>query len=117
MRLDRTEEMVLYDRLSDEEFDKMEELVDKDTKGYAEDKAGANEGYGDVVMVSQGSSSVSEQVTSLMLDLNYPLDADVSQNLMSGIMESTRNFQAPRTSSMAFEMAGVLLELLFLHHF
>lgn len=48
MRLDRTDEKIIYDRLSDEEFDKMEELVEKDTTGYAEDKEGANEYIGQV---------------------------------------------------------------------
>lgn len=43
MRLDRMDERLIYDRLSDDEFDKMEELVEKDTTGYAEDKASANE--------------------------------------------------------------------------
>jgi nanoRNase/pAp phosphatase (c-di-AMP/oligoRNAs hydrolase) len=81
----------------------------KDTTIVNVDKAGNNEGFGDVVVVGQGASSVSEQVANLMLSLGYPMDPDMSQNLMSGIVASTGNFQSPRTSSLAFEMAGILL--------
>ncbi len=81
----------------------------KDTTIINIDRAGNNEGFGDVVIVGQGASSVSEQVANLMLSLGYPLDADISQNLIGGIVASTGNFQSPRTSSLAFEMAGILL--------
>jgi len=81
----------------------------KDTTIINIDRAGANEGFGDIVIIGQSASSVSEQVASLMLGLSYPMDSDVSQNLMNGIMNATKNFQSPRTSSLAFEMAGILL--------
>lgn len=81
----------------------------KDTTIINIDRAGNNEGFGDVVIIGQGASSVSEQVANLMLSLGYGLDEDISQNLMSGIVASTGNFQSPRTSSLAFEMAGILL--------
>jgi hypothetical protein len=81
----------------------------KDTTIVNIDRTGNNEGFGDVVIVGQGASSVSEQVANLMLSMGYPFDADVSQNLISGIVASTGNFQSPRTSSLAFEMAGILL--------
>lgn len=81
----------------------------KDTVIVNIDKAGANEGFGDIVIMGQGASSVSEQVANLMLSLNYQVDEDISQNLMSGIISSTGNFQSPRTSALAFEMAGILL--------
>lgn len=81
----------------------------KDTVIVNIDKQGANEGFGDIVVIGQTSSSVSEQVASLMLDMGYPIDADMSQNLMSGVMTATKNFQSPKTSSLAFEMAGILL--------
>ncbi|MEK9208231.1 MAG: hypothetical protein AAB922_07115, partial [Patescibacteria group bacterium] len=57
----------------------------------------------------EGASSVSEQVANILLTLGYPMDPDISQNLMSGLIFATVNFQSPRTSSLAFEMAGVLL--------
>jgi nanoRNase/pAp phosphatase (c-di-AMP/oligoRNAs hydrolase) len=81
----------------------------KDTTIVNVDKAGANEGYGDVVIIGQGASSVSEQVANLILSLAYPMDPDIAQNLMGGIISATGNFQSPKTSSLAFEMAGILL--------
>jgi hypothetical protein len=81
----------------------------KDTAIVNIDKVDVNEGFGDIVIINQESSSVSEQVASLILDMGLSLDPDISQNLMSGIISATRNFQSSRTSSIAFEMAGVLL--------
>lgn len=81
----------------------------KDTAIINIDKASNNEGFGDIIIIGQGASSVSEQVANLMLTLGYSLDADIAQNLISGIVSATGNFQSPRTSSLAFEMAGTLL--------
>lgn len=81
----------------------------KDTSIVNIDRSEGNEGFGDVVVVSQGASSVSEQVANLLLTLSMPTDQDMSQNLMSGIISATQNFQSPKTSSLAFEMAGIML--------
>ena len=81
----------------------------KDTTIINIDKAGANEGFGDIVMIGQSASSVSEQVANVMLTLAYPIDPDVAQNLLSGIVFATGDFQSSMTSSLAFEMAGILL--------
>lgn len=81
----------------------------KDTTIINIDKPGNNEGFGDAVIIGQNASSVSEQVTNVLLSLGYPMDSDIAQNLMSGIVSATGNFQSPRTSSLAFEMAGILL--------
>lgn len=81
----------------------------KDTTIINIDKAGNNEGFGDIVMIGQSASSVSEQVTNVMLTLAYPIDPDVAQNLLSGIVYATGDFQSSMTSSLAFEMAGILL--------
>lgn len=81
----------------------------KDTTIVNIDKPINNEGYGDLVLIGQNSSSVSEQVTDLLLAITYPIDQDMAQNLMSGIISATSNFQSPKTSSLAFEMAGILL--------
>ncbi len=81
----------------------------KDTTIINIDKGQNNESFGEVVIVSQNASSVSEQVANLLMTLSYPMDQDISQNLMSGIISSTGNFQSPKTSSLAFEMAGVLM--------
>ena len=69
-----------------------------------------NQGFGDVVYVSPTFSSVSEQIANIINSLNLPLDQDVAQNLMSGISFATDNFQKPTTSSLAFEMAGILMK-------
>lgn len=68
-----------------------------------------NEGYGDVVLVSQKMSSVSEAVANIIEKLELPMEKDIAQNLLSGISFATENFQNPDTSSLAFEMAGVLM--------
>lgn len=81
----------------------------KDTTIINIDKAGNNEGFGDIVMIGQSASSVSEQVANVMLTLAYPIDPDVAQNLLSGIIHATSDFQSSMTSSLAFEMAGILL--------
>lgn len=69
-----------------------------------------NQGFGDIVLVSPRFSSVCEQIANLINSLGLPLDIDGAQNLMSGISFATDNFQKPTTSSLAFEMTGVLLK-------
>lgn len=68
-----------------------------------------NQGFGDVILVSPRFSSVSEQVTQLLADLNTEPDVDVAQNLLDGISHATENFQSPSTSYLAFEMASILM--------
>jgi hypothetical protein len=81
----------------------------KDTVVVNIDNKAENQGFGDIVMVSNRFSSISEAVTNLILSLNYKIDLDIAQNLMLGIATATDNFQNPQTSSLAFEMAGVLM--------
>lgn len=69
-----------------------------------------NQGFGDVVLVSPEFSSVSEQIGHLLESLAYTIDIDVAQNLLSGISSGTDNFQSPKTSSLAFEMAAKLMQ-------
>lgn len=69
-----------------------------------------NQGFGDVVLVSTGFSSVSEQVATLFESLQLNIDVDIAQNLLSGILEATQNFQSPTTSATAFEIAGALMK-------
>jgi hypothetical protein len=68
-----------------------------------------NQGYGDIVLVSSRFSSISEQITQLLSDLKAPVNNDIAQNLLDGITYETENFQSPKTSFLAFEMAGVLM--------
>lgn len=73
------------------------------------DNKADNQGFGDLVIVSTGSSSVSELVASLIMYLGFPIDQDIAQNLFAGISFATNDFQSPNTSSLAFEMAGILM--------
>ena len=81
----------------------------KDTVVVNIDNKAENQGYGDIVMVSNRFSSISEAVANLILSLNLRIDLDISQNLMLGIATATDNFGDPTTSSLAFEMAGILM--------
>ena len=81
----------------------------KDTIIVNIDNKAENQGFGDIVMVSQRLSSISEGVGSLILSLNLKIDRDIAQNLMLGIAVATNNFQAESTSALAFEMAGTLM--------
>lgn len=81
----------------------------KNTKVVNIDNNPQNQGFGDLVLVSTKLSSVSEQMANILMGLNLPMDPDVSQNLLDGIKNATNNFQNPNTSSLAFEMAGILM--------
>ncbi len=81
----------------------------KDTAIVNVDNSTDNQGYGEIVLVNPQASSVSEIVANIILGLGMTLDQDASQNLLSGISHATRNFSDPKTSSLAFEMAGVAM--------
>lgn len=73
------------------------------------DNKADNQGYGDIVVVSPRFSSVSEQVGHLLQVLSSPIDQDIAQNLLSGILFATDNFQKPATSYVALETAAFLM--------
>ncbi len=81
----------------------------KDTVVVNIDNKAENQGYGDILMVSNRLSSVSEAVANLILTIGLKMDLDMAQNLMLGIAVSTNNFQSDNISPLAFEMAGILL--------
>jgi hypothetical protein len=81
----------------------------KDTLVVNVDNKPENQGFGDIVMASTKFSSVSELITNVIFTVGLKMDLDIAQNLMLGIATATNNFQDPKTSSMAFEMAGVLM--------
>lgn len=74
------------------------------------DNNDANEGFGNVVLVSPKFSSLSEQVADLLLNLEMDIDIDTAQNLLSGVTTATNNFQHPSTSYLAFEIAAILMK-------
>jgi len=61
------------------------------------------------VAVSPAYSSVSELVADILLSLGFQVDQDSAQNLLSGIIYSTKNFQDPKTTPIAFEIASFLM--------
>lgn len=69
----------------------------------------ANERFGDIVLVSDQFTSLSEQVSDLVMTLGLRIDVDTAQNLLDGIISATHDFQNPDASSLAFEMAGILM--------
>jgi hypothetical protein len=81
----------------------------KDTVVVNLDNKPENQGFGDIVMASAKFSSVSEIIANVIFSGGFKMDLDISQNLMLGIATATNNFQDANTSSLAFEMAGVLM--------
>jgi hypothetical protein len=69
-----------------------------------------NAGFGDIVIISPQASSVSEHVADISLILGFSIGQDAAQNMLSGIMHSTNNFQDSKTSSLAFEIASILMK-------
>lgn len=69
-----------------------------------------NQGFGDIVLVSPQFSSVSEQIAEFAFSLGLRIDQDIAQNLLSGITIATKNFQSPQTTSLALEMAGLMMK-------
>lgn len=82
----------------------------KDTTVVNIDNKAQNQGYGDIVLVSPSYSSVSEIIAELLTSMGLEIDSDIAQNLLLGISFATENFQSPKTSSLAFEMAGILMK-------
>lgn len=83
----------------------------KDTTVVNIDNSAENQGFGDVALVSTRLSSLSEEMANLLFNLGLKVDVDIAQNLMWGIMAATENFQSPRTSSLAFQMAAELMKM------
>ena len=54
-------------------------------------------------------SSLSEHMTQLLSDLRSPVDTDIAQNLLDGIINATDSFKSSKTTYLAFEMAGILM--------
>jgi hypothetical protein len=54
-------------------------------------------------------ASVSEITTRIIAYLSLPINIDIAQNLMDGIVETTSDFTSPKTSAFSFEAASVLM--------
>jgi len=82
----------------------------KDSKVINIDYKPENQGFGDIPLIGKNASSVCELVANFMSFLDLKIDIDIAQNLMSGITSTTDNFQSPKTSSLAFETAALLMK-------
>lgn len=93
------------------DFSEIEELVgpSNSLKVINIDCSSQNSFYGDIPLVDPSFSSVSEMVARIINDLSFPIDIDIAQNLMDGIVHATHNFSLPTTSPFAFETVGVLM--------
>lgn len=69
-----------------------------------------NTQFGDIVLFDPFFSSLSEMIARVADLLGMQVEFDVAQNLLDGIMSATSNFSSPKTSPLAFEMAGVLMQ-------
>lgn len=74
------------------------------------DNDAQNEGYGTIALIDGTYSSNCEIITKLLQELALPIDIDSAQNLLSGIIDATGNFQSQNTSSYAFEAAAFLMQ-------
>lgn len=76
------------------------------------DNKATNTKYGDVVHVDGKFTSLSEEIADFLtlLEPQIELDKDTSQNLLSGILSATNDFQNGQGSYLAFEMAGILMK-------
>lgn len=68
-----------------------------------------NTRYGDVVLVDENFSSLSEVVGKIVKDLGLPIDVDIAQNIMDGVLYATRNFTKGNTSPFAFEAVSAAM--------
>src|SRR4030067_1019506 len=62
-----------------------------------------------VVKAGEEGLSFSEITANVIYGLGLKVDRDIAQNLMIGLTYATDDFKDPKTSYLAFEMAGVLL--------
>ena len=73
------------------------------------DNFSGNTRCGDVVLVDDSFSSLSEVSGKIIKDLNLPMDIDIAQNILDGVMYSTRNFTKGNTSPLAFEAVSAAM--------
>lgn len=88
----------------------LEGLVDAGAKIVNIDNSVSNNQFGEIPLVDASYSSLSEIAAKLAVDLGLQVEFDVAQNLLDGISFATNNFTSLKTSPLAFEMAGVLMQ-------
>jgi hypothetical protein len=83
--------------------------IDQGAKIINIDNYQGNSRFGDVVLVDDAFSSLSEISGKIIKDLNLPLDIDAAQNVLDGVLFATRNFTKSNTSPLAFEAASTAM--------
>lgn len=73
------------------------------------DNFSGNSKFGDVVLVDENFSSLSEVIGKIIKDLALPMDIDIAQNIMDGVMFGTRGFTKSNTSPFAFEAVSAAM--------
>jgi len=68
-----------------------------------------NTQFGKMNILNPQASSYSEMVTSILNNLNLPIDQDIATNLLVGLKSATNNFQSPNISADTFEAAAYCL--------
>ena len=68
-----------------------------------------NSQFGTVNIYDPTASGSSEIVTTVLINLNLPLDADIATNLLAGIEASSTNFSAPHLTADTFTTVAHLI--------
>lgn len=85
-------------------IDELQGIVDQNSSKIVNiDNYQGNTHFGDVIMVDNAFSSLSEISGKIIKDLNLPQDVDTAQNILDGVLFATKNFTKPNTSPFAFE--------------
>lgn len=82
---------------------------DSNAKIIRLDTVSTQQDFGEVTISSNEFSSISEIVTMIIREMGLPINVDIAQNLMDGVVFATNNFSMPQTSSAAFASAAYLL--------
>lgn len=91
-------------------LDELAGITDPSSKIINIDNNLNNSLFGTVPVVNASFSSLSEIVAKLAVELGLQVEFDVAQNLLDGIAFATQDFSSPKTSPVAFEMIGVLMQ-------
>lgn len=88
-------------------LDEIADMIDSSSvKIVNVDNYHGNTRYGNIILVDDTASSLSEIVAKVLKDINLPVDIDIAQNILDGVNYSTRGFTKQDTSPLAFEAAS-----------
>lgn len=67
--------------------------------------------YGNFKFDISGSSSYSEYISQILLELEFPIDPESATNLLTGISEATKNFNSYSATAETFEIVSKLMRV------